>query len=165
MKNELFMTEPLVVNNVVRKFGENTALDGASFALRRGEFIGLLGPNGAGKTTLIRMISGRLKADSGTITVHGLEQRSGGNAEIMPRLGIIPQNIAIYDNLTARENLSLFGTIFGVPKTDLAARIDEAMDWPGRSIMRTRIAILRRHATAVEYRLWCSASAGCDSFG
>ena len=105
------MTHPLVVNNVVRKFSGNTALDGASFALKRGEFLGLLGPNGAGKTTLIRMISGRLRADSGTISVYGIEQRSGGNPEIMPRLGIIPQNIAIYDNLTARENLQLFGTL------------------------------------------------------
>ena len=125
------MTDPLVVNNVVRKFSENTALDGASFELKRGEFLGLLGPNGAGKTTLIRMISGRLRADSGTISVFGIEQRSGGNPEIMPRLGIIPQNIAIYDNLTARENLQLFGTLFGVSKADLASRIDEALQWTG----------------------------------
>ncbi len=125
------MNDPLVVAEVVRNFGNQTALDGASFSLQRGEFLGLLGPNGAGKTTLIRMIAGRLKPASGTITIHGIEQQAGGHPDIKSRLGIIPQNIAIYDNLTARENLSLFGSLFGVPKSELESRIHEALVWTG----------------------------------
>jgi ABC-2 type transport system ATP-binding protein len=124
-------SDPLTVSLVVRHFGNYRAVDGASLVLRRGEFLGLLGPNGAGKTTLIRMISGRLKPESGRIVVHGMEQRVGGHPDIMPRLGIIPQNIALYDNLTACENLSLFGTLFGVPSSDLSPRIHDALKWTG----------------------------------
>lgn len=122
---------PLVINQVIRSFGPRRALDGASLVLRRGEFLGLLGPNGAGKTTLIRLISGRLKPESGNVLIHGTEQRPGGNPEVMPRLGIIPQNIALYDHLTARENLALFGTVFGVPSASLEHRVSAALKWTG----------------------------------
>ncbi len=124
-------SEPLIVEALVRKFGERLALNGAGFTLQRGEFLALLGPNGAGKTTLIRIISGRLKADGGRVLIHGQEQRPGGNPDVMSKLGIIPQNIALYDQLTARENLELFGKVFGVSSSDLGARIDEALVWTG----------------------------------
>jgi len=124
-------SEPLIVETLVRRFGERLALNGAGFTLRRGEFLALLGPNGAGKTTLIRIISGRLRADGGRVLIHGQEQRPGGNPDVMSKLGIIPQNIALYDQLTARENLELFGKVFGVSSSDLAARIEEALVWTG----------------------------------
>ena len=124
-------TEPLIVEHLVRRFGERVALDGASFFLRKGEFLALLGPNGAGKTTLIRSISGRLKPDSGKILINGQAQHAGGDPAALRRLGVIPQNIAIYDNLTAIENLNLFGRVFGVEPTDLSSRIDEALEWTG----------------------------------
>lgn len=122
---------PLVVENLVRQFGGRTALDGASFALQSGEFLALLGPNGAGKTTLIRSISGRLKPGSGRILIHGQVQQAGGDPTLLRRLGVIPQNIAIYDNLTASENLNLFGRIFGVESAELPNRVAEALEWTG----------------------------------
>jgi ABC-2 type transport system ATP-binding protein len=122
---------PLIVESLVRRFGDRLALDGASFQLYRGEFLALLGPNGAGKTTLIRIISGRLRADSGQVLIHGLAQEPGGRPDVMQKLGIIPQNIALYDQLTARENLELFGNIFGVSSKDLSTRIEDALIWTG----------------------------------
>jgi len=123
--------QPLVVDNLVRRFGGRAALDGASFSLRKGECLALLGPNGAGKTTLIRSIAGRLKPDSGRVLIHGQVQQTGGDPALLRRLGVIPQNIAIYDNLTARENLNLFGRLFGVEPADLPERTAEALDWTG----------------------------------
>ncbi len=122
---------PLVVDSLVRRFGGRAALDGASFSLRKGECLALLGPNGAGKTTLIRTIAGRLKPDSGRVLIHGQIQQVGGDPVLVHRLGVIPQNIAIYDNLTARENLNLFGRLFGVEPADLPDRTAEALEWTG----------------------------------
>ena len=123
--------QPLVVESLVRRFGGRAALDGASFSLRKGECLALLGPNGAGKTTLIRSIAGRLKPDSGRVLIHGQAQQAGGDPALLRRLGVIPQNIAIYDNLTARENLNLFGRLFGVEPAALSERTAEALEWTG----------------------------------
>ena len=125
------MPAPLVVESVARRFGEMVALYSASLELRSGELLALLGPNGAGKTTLIRSIAGRLKTDSGTIDVQGIPQVAGGSAKVAVHLGVIPQEIALYDTLTAVENLQLFGPIFGVPKSELAERIEWALEWTG----------------------------------
>ena len=125
------MTEPLIVAQAVRRFGERAALNGASFELRRGEFLALLGPNGAGKTTLIRAISGRIRLDSGTVKLHGEQVVPGVRTAQSRRLGIIPQHIALYDQLTARENMELFGRVFEVSADELAGRITEALDWTG----------------------------------
>ena len=108
------MPAPLVVESVARRFGEMVALYSASLELRSGELLALLGPNGAGKTTLIRSIAGRLKTDSGTIDVQGIPQVAGGSAKVAVHLGVIPQEIALYDTLTAVENLQLFGSIFAM---------------------------------------------------
>lgn len=125
------MHNPLIVENAVRSFGDRKALNGASFELRKGEFLALLGPNGAGKTTLIRSIAGRLRLDGGEIRLHGQIVVPGAKTPETARLGIIPQNIAIYENLTARENLDLFGRIFEVPSARLRERIDQALAWTG----------------------------------
>lgn len=124
-------SEPLVVENVVRRFQERLALNEASFSLHRGECLALLGPNGAGKTTLIRVISGRLKPDSGSVQIQGRMQKPGGDPELLCSLGIIPQNIALYENLTARENMELFGRVFGVSRVGLRAKIRESLEWTG----------------------------------
>jgi ABC-2 type transport system ATP-binding protein len=123
--------QPLVVDTLVRRFGGRAALDGASFSLQKGECLALLGPNGAGKTTLIRTIAGRLKPDSGRVLIHGQVQQPGGDPKTLRRLGVIPQNIAIYDNLTALENLNLFGRLSGVEPADLPERTAEALEWTG----------------------------------
>ena len=89
------------------------ALAGASFEVRRGELVGLLGPNGAGKTTLIRAIAGRLRLDAGTIALFG---RMLAPDDPRPEIGVVPQEMAIYPRLTARENLEVFGALYGVDR-------------------------------------------------
>ncbi|MEP3478930.1 MAG: ABC transporter ATP-binding protein [Fuerstiella sp.] len=125
------MSDVLVLKNVARKFGDAVALVDASLRVAAGELLALLGPNGAGKTTLIRAVSGRLKIDSGSITVCGTQQAAGGQTEISKSLGVIPQDIALYDTLNATENLDLFGRIYGVPESDLNERIEWALKWTG----------------------------------
>ena len=117
---------PLTVRNARKRFGSVAALDSASLELRPGELLGLLGPNGAGKTTLIRAIAGRLRLDDGTIEIDGQPILPGVTR---PELGIVPQELAIYPNLTARENLEVFGRLYGVPASALAARVTRALEY------------------------------------
>ncbi len=119
------MNAALTVRNARKRFGTVQALDSASFELREGELLGLLGPNGAGKTSLIRAIAGRLRLDEGSIDIGGQTLAPGSTH---PALGIVPQELAIYPNLTARENLEVFGRLYGVPSTDLRARVDRALE-------------------------------------
>src|SRR5688572_16000309 len=98
----------LTVSDAAKSYGATRALDGASFELRKGELLALLGPNGAGKTTLIRAISGRVRLDRGEIRVFDAPVTAGRT----PReLGIVPQEMAVYPLLTARENLDGFGRL------------------------------------------------------
>ena len=124
------MAEPtllaLVVQQAAKRFGDVPALAGASFEVRRGELVGLLGPNGAGKTTLIRAIAGRLRLDAGTIALFG---RMLTPDDPRPEVGVVPQEMAIYPRLTARENLEAFGALYGVARAQLAARVDWALTW------------------------------------
>lgn len=125
------MSTPLLAESVARRFAENLALQSASLELRPNELLALLGPNGAGKTTLIRSIAGRLKIDSGSISVQGIPQQPGGNPDVSKHLGVIPQEIAIYDTLTAVENLKLFGRLYGVEGRQLEERCKWALEWTG----------------------------------
>src|SRR5690349_1046388 len=95
---------PLVVEDARKTFGTVTALERVSVEVGPGELVGLLGPNGAGKTTLIRAIGGRLALDSGSIRVFGRELSV---ADPRPELGVVPQELAVYPLLTARENLEV----------------------------------------------------------
>src|SRR5918993_1541821 len=118
----------LSVSDARKKFGAVAALDGASFALRKGELLALLGPNGAGKTTLIRAIAGRVKLDGGEIRVFDQPVLAGRT----PReLGIVPQELAVYPLLTARENLDGFGGLQGLSGSTLAKQVDWALERPG----------------------------------
>src|SRR5262249_44348590 len=102
------------------------ALRGASLELREGELLGLLGPNGAGKTTLVRAIAGRVRLDQGAIRLLGRTLESSSPRE---GLGVVPQEIAIYPLLTARENLEVWGRLHGA--TDLGSRVAWALEWTG----------------------------------
>ena len=97
--------------------------------LNEGEIYALLGPNGAGKTTLVRAISGRLNLEGGAVRVAGGDPRKASEAR--KRLGLAPQEIALYPQLTARENLEVFARLMGVPSSDLARKASEALEWIG----------------------------------
>jgi len=119
---------PLVVDRAAKTFGRVRALDGASFDVRRGEILGLLGPNGAGKTTLIKAIAGRVRLDAGSVTVFG---RAVGREDPRPEIGVVPQELAVYKLHTARENLEVFGRLYGVSRRALAERVRWALHWSG----------------------------------
>jgi len=114
----------LTVAGARKSFGEVRALDGASLALREGELLALLGPNGAGKTTLIRAIAGRVQLDAGEIRLFGAPIQGRSTS---PQLGVVPQELAIYPSLTARENLTAFGRLQGVAARELADRVAWAL--------------------------------------
>jgi ABC-2 type transport system ATP-binding protein len=115
----------LTVNDGRKSFGSVKALDGASLELREGELLALLGPNGAGKTTLIRAITGRVRLDSGEIR---LFDRLLDGTRTPPDLGIIPQEVAVYPLMTARENLDAFGRLYGLAGRLLKQQVDWALD-------------------------------------
>ena len=117
---------PLLVANAAKRFGEVHALAGVDLAVGAGELVGLLGPNGAGKTTLIKAIAGRLQLDRGTVQLFG---RTLLRADPRPELGVVPQELAFYELLTARENLDAFGRLYGVSKTAIKSRVDWALEW------------------------------------
>ena len=118
----------LTVTGARKSFAAVTALDGASFSLRAGELLALLGPNGAGKTTLIRAIAGRARLDGGAIELFGTKVAAGTTR---PELGIVPQEIALYPRLTARENLEIFGALQGLSGGRLREQVNWALDHTG----------------------------------
>ena len=115
------------VENLVKKFGSLRAVDGISFQVGRGELFGLLGPNGAGKTTTINVLSTLLPADEGKATIGGYEV-SRDPAAVRRLIGIVPQEIAIYQDLSARENLFFWGKLYGMSGKMLEVRVDELLE-------------------------------------
>jgi ABC-2 type transport system ATP-binding protein len=120
----------LTVSGARKRYGSVQALDGASFELRTGELLALLGPNGAGKTTLIRTISGRVRLDGGEIRVFDQPVGAGRTPRV---LGIVPQELAVYPLLTARENLDGFGRLHGLAGAELSKQVDWALERTGLS--------------------------------
>ncbi|WP_137991111.1 ABC transporter ATP-binding protein [Streptomyces vilmorinianum] len=112
---------------LVRRFGDLTAVDGVSLSVAPGETYGLLGPNGSGKTTTIRMVCGLLRPDSGTVEVAG--HRVGTAVGPAKRLiGYVPQDIALYGDLSVRENLDFFGRLYRLPGRERARRVREVLE-------------------------------------
>ncbi len=119
--------EPLLECRDLRKrYGERTAVDGISFVIARGETYGLLGPNGAGKTTTISMLCGLLRRDGGEVFVAGRPVDIGAT-EAKASIGYVPQDLAIYPDLTARENLRFFGRLQRLGGRELDRRVDEIL--------------------------------------
>ena len=118
----------LDVRHVAKRIGGVQALDQASLHLHSGERLALVGPNGAGKTTLVRCISGRAVPDAGTIELFGQRLEA---ASARPQLGFVPQELALYHDLTALENLQVFGRFHGLGGPALADAIDWALGWTG----------------------------------
>ena len=116
----------LVVEGLTKRFGERVAVAGISFRLARGECLGLLGPNGAGKTRTLAMIRGIAQPDGGTVRLD--EIPAGQNAADLKRhVGLVPQDLALFDELSAWANLQLFGGLYGLPTTTLRPRAEQAL--------------------------------------
>lgn len=128
LKNhELESEQPvIVVKDLVRTFGDFTAVANTSFDVQRGEIFGLLGPNGAGKTTTFRMLCGLLPASSGYLEVAGKNLRTA-RAEARANVGYVSQKFALYSNLTVLENLKFFGGAYGLSGEKLKKQIDKAL--------------------------------------
>jgi ABC-2 type transport system ATP-binding protein len=125
------MSEPiLIAQNLKKSYGEIEAVKSVSLQIARGEIFGLLGPNGAGKTTTISMLTGLLKPDAGQITVDGLDLGAHTN-KVKAKLGLVPQELALYPTLSARQNLVFFGRIYGLKGKDLSQRVDEVLKMIG----------------------------------
>jgi ABC-2 type transport system ATP-binding protein len=116
----------LEIRGLRKSFAGRAAVDGVSFAIGRGEIVGVLGPNGAGKTTTVSMISGLLRPDAGEVLVDGTPL-AGDTDPRKRRLGLVPQELALYDELTARENLLYFGGLQAVPRAVLDRAIASSL--------------------------------------
>lgn len=117
----------LVLENITKRFGPLTALDGVSLRIEAGEFFGLLGPNGAGKSTLMSLVAGLRAPDSGMIRLNG-QRLSDANASGRAVLGLVPQHIALYPRLNAVQNLRIFGELYGLSGAILRDRIEEGLE-------------------------------------
>jgi ABC-2 type transport system ATP-binding protein len=110
-----------------KAYGDRLAVADVGFTVHAGESYGLLGPNGAGKTTTISVLCGLLQADAGTVEVGGAPMRTG-RCDAKQHLGLVPQDIALYPDLTARENLRFFGRLQGLGRSELRTRVDEVLE-------------------------------------
>ena len=125
------MTTPILTAKDLRKtFGDFEAVKGISFSVLRGEIFSLLGPNGAGKTTTINMLSCLLPPTSGTAEIAG-HAIPGDTLAVRRAIGVVPQEIALYDALSARQNLEFWGRLYDMRGKELAQRIDEVLEQVG----------------------------------
>jgi ABC-2 type transport system ATP-binding protein len=123
-------TPLLQLTNLRKAFGRLLAVDDVSFALRRGELVGLLGPNGAGKTTTVSVISGLVTPDGGEVLVDGAPL-AGDTDPAKRKIGLVPQDLALYDELSAYSNLRFFGALYGLAGAALARAIRKALSLVG----------------------------------
>jgi ABC-2 type transport system ATP-binding protein len=121
------MTLAIEVHDLRKSFGDFLAVQGASFSAQAGEVLSLLGPNGAGKSTTISMLSGLLTPTSGEACIMGHSVTKAPEAA-KKSLGVVPQDIALYPDLSARENLVFWGKMYGLRGAELKTRVDEVLD-------------------------------------
>ncbi|SHH84966.1 ABC transporter ATP-binding protein [Clostridium grantii] len=118
------------INNLYKKFGDNIAVDSINITINQGEVYGLLGPNGAGKSTIINIMSGLLKMNKGSIEI--LQKDLGKNSKFIKRnIGVVPQELAIYEELTAYENVKFFASLYGLKGSELKNKTFEALEFVG----------------------------------
>ena len=120
------MAPILQAKNLVKKYGDNAAVNDISFQVEEGEVFGLLGPNGAGKTTTISMLTGILKPTAGTAVIGGYDIRTQ-LAQAKKLNGLVPQELALYPTLSARANLSFFGGVYGLSGRALKERVENVL--------------------------------------
>ena len=115
--------------DIKKSYGKTIAVDGISFEIKPHEVFGLLGPNGAGKTTTVNMTVGLLNPDSGTVELSGYG--SPKNPKVRAKIGVAPQSLSLYDELTARENLDFFGKVYGLSGEKLHERVAWSLNFVG----------------------------------
>jgi len=129
----------LEARSLQKRYGEIRAVDDVSFEVRPGEAFGLLGPNGAGKTTTIHMLAGVLVPDGGEVRIGGAADPT--RPELRRRIGVAPQSLAIYDELTGEENLRVFASLYGLRGAELRERVERGLEFAG-------LVDRRKHRTA-----------------
>src|SRR5690606_33603219 len=123
--------EPVIHVDALRKrYGKTTAVDGVSFSVFPGETFGLLGPNGAGKTTTMKIMCGLVQPDKGDVTVGGVSVRKAPR-QVQRMLGVVPQGLALYEDLTAHQSLVYFAKLRGIARTEIAAQVGEILSLTG----------------------------------
>jgi ABC-2 type transport system ATP-binding protein len=116
----------LEVVDLHKRYGTQVALAGVTFEVMEGERFGLLGPNGAGKTTLLSILSSLLEPSAGQVRLAG-QTLDAGSRQLRPLVGIVPQDLALYSELTVRENLAFFGGLYGIQGAALERRVDDVV--------------------------------------
>ncbi|MGG7076641.1 ABC transporter ATP-binding protein [Clostridium sardiniense] len=127
------------IKDLVKKYGDFLAVDNISLKIEKGRIYGLLGPNGAGKSTTINIICGLIRGTSGSIIMNGVDitkNMKGQNKKI----GLVPQEVALYWDFTAEENLKFFGEIYGLKGSVLKERVEEALEFTGLMDVRKKLA-------------------------
>ncbi len=127
----------LETQKIYKRFKDITAVDNVSFAMKEGEIFGLLGPNGAGKSTSINIISGLITKYEGDVIVEG-KKLNGNSAQVKQMMGIVPQEIAVYKELTPEENLSFFGGLYGLKGRELKEAVDRTLEFIGLTDVRKK---------------------------
>ena len=120
----------LKVNEVSKSYKDKKVLKGISFSVKEGEILGLLGPNGAGKSTLINCICGLAKIDGGAVEVFGLDNSKNAKV-IRQQMGVVPQDIAVVEELSAYENCMFMGGLYGLKGNELKTKVKEALEFVG----------------------------------
>jgi ABC-2 type transport system ATP-binding protein len=120
----------LDVRSIRKSYKNIVAVDGVSFRAAAGETVGLLGPNGAGKTTTVSIIAGLVHPDSGDVLIGGQPMR-GDTDSVKGKIGLVPQDMGLYEEISARENLALFGALYGLTGAALKTPMDAALDLVG----------------------------------
>jgi len=118
----------IVVKNLVKQFGDFTAVNGINFSVKQGESFGLLGPNGAGKSSTMRIIGATSVRTSGEVTILGKDPQKFG-PQIRAHLGVVPQQDNLDEELTCAENLYIYGRYFGLPKATVRNKLDELLEF------------------------------------
>src|SRR5581483_357930 len=128
VSSDVAMTLAIETGGLTRRFGQVCAVDGLDLQVERGRFYGFLGPNGAGKSTTIKMLTGLLAPTSGSMNILGEDVRNRDKArEVKRRIGVVPENLALFDNLTAREYLTFVGRMYLLPLPTVRERCQELL--------------------------------------
>lgn len=138
------------VNELVKKYGDTTAIDKINLEIKEGEIYGLLGPNGAGKTTLINILCDMIKRDSGDLILFG-EKINKSIQHLKKDIGVVPQSIAIYEDLTAAENVKFFASLYGLSGKLLKDRVEESLEFVG--LLEHRKSLPKKFSGGMKRRL------------